>query len=89
MPAKHDPTDLPQRQFSLLDSVCIIVGIIIGVGIFETTPLIARSVGDPSILLVCWVAGGLLASLIFLPALLGAILLVFGNSEACLRWLAP
>jgi APA family basic amino acid/polyamine antiporter len=34
----------PRRQLSLFDSVCILVGIVIGAGIFETTPMIAANV---------------------------------------------
>jgi|GEM_PF-3144644 len=33
----------PQQRLTLFDCVCIIVGIIIGAGIFETTPKIASN----------------------------------------------
>ena len=34
-------TTTPKRQLTLFDCVCVIVGIIIGAGIFETTEVIA------------------------------------------------
>ncbi|MEQ8785722.1 MAG: amino acid permease [Pirellulaceae bacterium] len=51
----------PRRQLSLLDTTCIIVGIIIGSGIYKTTPLIAMNVPGPSALLLVWIAGGLIS----------------------------
>lgn len=37
----------PKRQLTLLDSTCVIVGIIIGAGIYQTTPLIAANASGP------------------------------------------
>ena len=51
----------PQRHLSLLDAVCLIVGIIIGSGVYETTPTIARIAGNPAVLFTVWVLGGLIA----------------------------
>jgi amino acid transporter len=51
----------PQRQLTLLDSTSIIVGIIIGAGIYESTPLIAQNVPGLGGLLLAWVLGGLLS----------------------------
>lgn len=51
----------PRRQLSLFDSVAIIVGIIIGSGIYETTPLIASNVTGPGWLLLVWVLGAVLS----------------------------
>jgi len=51
----------PQKALSLFDSTCIIVGIIIGVGIYETAPLVAASMGSWQGALAIWLAGGLLA----------------------------
>src|SRR5687768_5344078 len=51
----------PKRQLTLLDSTSIIVGIIIGSGIYEASPLIARSVPGPAALLGAWLAGGFFA----------------------------
>ena len=51
----------PLRQLSLFDSLCIIVGIIIGTGIYETTPMVASSMGGGGGTLAVWLAGGALA----------------------------
>lgn len=51
----------PSKKLSLFDSVCIIVGIIIGAGIYETTPLVASCMGGWLGVMAIWLAGGLLA----------------------------
>ena len=51
----------PKPQLTLFDSVCIILGIVIGAGIYETTPLIAQSVPDTRWLIGAWIAGGLVS----------------------------
>jgi basic amino acid/polyamine antiporter, APA family len=51
----------PKRELSLLDSVCIIVGIIIGAGIFETAPTVAACMGGWGGALGVWLVGGCLA----------------------------
>lgn len=48
----------PTRQLTLFDSICIIAGVVIGAGIYETTPLIAANVASPTSLLMVWVLGG-------------------------------
>jgi amino acid transporter len=48
----------PRRQLSLLDSTSIIVGIIIGATIYESSPLIAASVPNAACLLGIWALGG-------------------------------
>ncbi len=47
----------PHRHLTLLDAACVIVGIIIGSGIYETTPLIASSAGHPLPLAIIWIMG--------------------------------
>ena len=54
-------TATPKRQLTLFDSTCIIVGIIIGAGIYETSPLIAQNVSGAGMLIGVWVLGGLLS----------------------------
>ena len=49
------------RQLTLVDSTAIIVGIIIGVGIFRVPGSIATYLHSPWIILAAWVVGGLLA----------------------------
>jgi len=51
----------PRKELSLFDSTCIIVGIIIGVGIFETAPIVAANLDGPFNTLVVWLLGGVLA----------------------------
>ena len=52
---------VPNKELSLFDSTCIIVGIIIGAGIYETAPTVAASMGGSAATLCIWVVGGLLA----------------------------
>jgi APA family basic amino acid/polyamine antiporter len=52
---------VPKKELSLFDSTCIIVGIIIGAGIYETAPTVAACLGSGPGLLAVWLAGGMLA----------------------------
>ncbi|MDP7205885.1 MAG: amino acid permease, partial [Pirellulaceae bacterium] len=56
-------TGQPTRQLTMFDTACIIVGIIIGAGIFRAPPLVAASLPSASLILTAWFAGGLLALL--------------------------
>jgi APA family basic amino acid/polyamine antiporter len=51
----------PKRELSLFDSTCIIVGIIIGAGIYETAPLVAKGLDSGLGLMLTWLAGGFIA----------------------------
>lgn len=51
----------PKRELSLFDSTCIIVGIIIGVGIYQTAPDVAKGVFCWWGVLAIWIVGGLLS----------------------------
>lgn len=51
----------PGRELSVFDSTCIIVGIIIGAGIYETAPTVAACMGSWVSVLAVWLIGGLLA----------------------------
>ncbi len=51
----------PKKELSLFDSTCIIVGIIIGAGIYQMAPDIAKGAGNWWGVLLLWVAGGLLS----------------------------
>ncbi len=51
----------PKKELTLFDSTCLIVGIIIGAGIYETAPTIARSVTHWWGIPLLWIAGGLLS----------------------------
>jgi len=52
-----------RRELGLLDATVVVAGAIIGVGIFANPSNVARIVGDPSLILLSWVVGGLLAML--------------------------
>lgn len=51
----------PCRVLSLLDSTCLIVGIIVGAGVFVAAPEVARGVGSAWGVIAIWVVGGLLS----------------------------
>jgi len=51
----------PKRELSLFDSTCIIVGIIVGVGIYQMAPDIARGADSWWGVIAIWIVGGLLS----------------------------
>lgn len=51
----------PRKELTLLDSVCLIVGIIVGVGIYQMAPDIARGTSGAGSLLGLWLLGGVLS----------------------------
>ena len=51
----------PRPTLGLVDAVAIIVGIIIGAGIFKTPALVAGNVDSTSTLVFAWIAGGLIS----------------------------
>ena len=63
MSQKLSNSGQPTRQLTMFDTACIIVGIIIGAGIFRAPPLVAASLPSASLILTAWLAGGLLALL--------------------------
>ena len=52
----------PQVALGLVDAVAVIVGIVIGAGIFETPALVAGNVGNGITLILLWFAGALISS---------------------------
>src|SRR5216117_1364311 len=50
-----------RRELGLLDSVVVVAGGIIGVGIFANPSNVARVVGDPVLILLVWALGGAVA----------------------------
>jgi basic amino acid/polyamine antiporter, APA family len=55
VPATGDP------RLSVWDAICLIVGIIIGASIYETSPSIFRSAGSPEMGMIAWVIGGVVS----------------------------
>ena len=56
-------TNRARQQLGVWDSVSIIVGIVIGVGIHETAPTVMANAGSATMTMVFWVAGGVLSLL--------------------------
>jgi APA family basic amino acid/polyamine antiporter len=50
-----------RRELGLLDSVVVVAGGIVGVGIFANPSNVARVVGDPVLILFVWALGGAVA----------------------------
>jgi APA family basic amino acid/polyamine antiporter len=48
------------RQLGLFDSTMILIGIVIGSGIFLTTGIMAKSIPSPGLILLAWLVGGLM-----------------------------
>lgn len=53
--------DGPRAMLSVFDATMITVGIVIGVGIFQTPSLVAGMTGSPTLMMLAWVLGGLLS----------------------------
>jgi amino acid transporter len=51
----------PKKALSLFDSTCLIVGIIIGAGIYEVVPTVAKGTGTWWAFLAIWLLGGFLS----------------------------
>jgi APA family basic amino acid/polyamine antiporter len=49
-----------KRALGLVDAIAIVVGSMIGSGIFIVSAETARNVGSPGMLLICWILAGLL-----------------------------
>jgi len=52
---------IPKKELSLFDSTCIIVGVIVGVGIYQMAPTVARGVYCWWGVLGIWMLGGVLS----------------------------
>ena len=59
-PAKEAPETLI-RKLGMFDSTMIVMGIIIGGGIFYSTGIMAQSLPSAGLILLAWTAGGLLS----------------------------
>lgn len=62
----QDPTLQKQevglvRKLGLFDSSMLVIGIVIGSGIFLTTGIMAKSIPSPLLILLAWFVGGLIA----------------------------
>jgi APA family basic amino acid/polyamine antiporter len=50
-----------RRELGLIDSVVVVAGGIVGVGIFANPSNVARIVGEPTLILLVWALGGVVA----------------------------
>src|SRR5688500_19737503 len=51
----------PRRCLSVASAVGVVVGIVIGAGIFQFPSLVAMNVSSPGMLIGLWVAGGVIS----------------------------
>jgi APA family basic amino acid/polyamine antiporter len=62
MPAASSPMEKPQHlRIGWFTASCVLVSNIIGGGIFTTTGIMARDLGDPLLILILWFMGALFA----------------------------
>jgi len=47
-----------RKSFSLIKSIAVLIGIVVGTGIFSFPPLIAQNVNSPLIFILIWLLGG-------------------------------
>lgn len=79
------PSELP-RRLGLTDVIAIVVGVIVGAGIFLVPSLVARSLPSPSGIFAVWAFGGLLSLCGALAmAELGAMMPATGGQYVFLR----
>lgn len=58
--AQSDQSTLP-RRIGWFTAACVLVGNVVGSGIFTTTGFMARDLGHPGLILSIWLMGGLIA----------------------------
>ena len=56
-----NPTPKPRSTLNIIEAGAIIVGVVIGVGIFKTPALVAANVSSESSFLLIWLLGGLIS----------------------------
>lgn len=59
----HKSKSSELAKLSVFDTIGIIIGIVIGVGIYETSPLIFQNVSSPQMGIILWGIGGLISLL--------------------------
>lgn len=60
--AMHVPaTSLPQPAIGLREAIALIVGIVVGAGIFKAPAMVASLAGDPMWMFSAWLLGGLIS----------------------------
>ena len=51
----------PKNAIALGDALALIVGLVIGVGIFQTPSIVANNLGSNSAVLLAWFLGGVMS----------------------------
>jgi amino acid transporter len=59
--APHPETAGPHRHLDVRHAVSVCVGMVIGAGIFKTSPMVAQSLGSDLALYLAWAIGGVLS----------------------------
>ncbi len=59
MSADHTSSPHLERQLGIFDCSMLIIGVVIGSGIFMTTGIMSESLPSPALLLMAWILGGL------------------------------
>jgi APA family basic amino acid/polyamine antiporter len=52
---------VPKQTFSITDVIALIVGVVIGTGIFKTPSMIAANTGRTDVFFLAWLAGGIIS----------------------------
>jgi amino acid transporter len=60
-PEEKDVSPAPAGALGLWDAVSIIVGIVVGAGIYQTAPFILKNVSSPTTAMVTWAVAGVLS----------------------------
>jgi amino acid transporter len=60
-PGQHETGGQPRPTLTVFDAVAMIVGIVIGVGIFKAPSIVAGNVSGETAFIALWIAGGLIS----------------------------
>src|SRR5690606_12475651 len=64
LPSNQPDTEIsnkPKASLGSMDLIALVVGIVIGAGIFRTPSLVAANAGSGTMMLTAWVLGGLVS----------------------------
>lgn len=55
------PAEAPRAQLRVRDGVALMVGMVVGIGVFKAPALVAARLDEASVILGLWVVGGIVA----------------------------
>ena len=58
--SENDGSPCLSRELNLLDTAFLVIGAVVGSGIFLTPGLVAKELPYPGLLIVVWIAGGII-----------------------------